>query len=261
MATYNWNPWTVSADRRILADEAEWQKPHDWNREAMFSSKTWVNPIVIVRPDVFEDWDGNIVHNVYGDELWTSNGIHADYCDERFRGKNPFPLDIRDLVHDIFATIDTYPNLDWLITTSEPGRVREMIPVYEWHACHTGDCPHWNASDCNTLDEQKHRDNVILSAGPIRTQSDADRLVGDTLELYDLCGGVWVTAAPAEQINPWWFDLPDRIVKPGSLPIEYMPVPRISGLHLTGGIPEHGDNLAAQCESAGVKVLDLREEN
>lgn len=238
---YEWNPWD---DRRILADEAEWQKPHMLNGVCaeMDCRKT-----LIVGPDVFDHWNGVIrraskILNTNWEPA-TNSDIHNDEL-----------LNLCSIVKRLFLIIDDCQNLDFVLTTSEPGRVRTKS---EWPPV---------ANQANPT----YRQNVIISV-PIRTQADADRLVPELLKLRDLCGGLGVMAEPVEKIDlsklwvpygdPWDYDhefhrldvlTGFKAHKGGGHTDERR---KISHLLITGGIPEHCDSLAAQCESAGCKVL------
>lgn len=218
--TYHWHPWTADGDRRILADESEWQKPVTWNREA---ERTGERGLVIVGSDVFDESPLPIQVMSEYDRSWIS-------------------IDTGLAIRDVFELIDDCHYLDWMITTSEPGRVTKSMK---------GDL-----RGVEAVRNFRNRSNLILSTGPIRTQADADRLVPELLKLRDLCGGCWITASPNNEINMdrWWMNQgPEWLFD-----ADGMGYPPIGGLILTGGIPEHCDSLAAQCRAAGVVVVGVR---
>lgn len=83
----------------------------------------------------------------------------------------------------LFSVIDNCPWLDFLLLTKRPQNIRKMWPDYSYHACITGDCPHWNASDCDQ--NTKYRENVWLLTS-VSNQRTADELIPELLGCRDL---------------------------------------------------------------------------
>lgn len=208
--------------------------------------------------------------NRQGERLQRVQSVFPSMCD-------PFE-DRPELVpwrEEMFAAIDRLPWVRLLLLTKRPENILRMTPLYEWHACNTGDCPHWLQSDCNTENERKHRDNAWLGT-TVEDQANADRRIPELLKCRDLSPVLFISAEPL--LGPVDISYPDSLFPKGprmccdgrecgcrGMPVDPWPWlwPKGSGIDwvITGG--ESGPNarpsnpawfksLRRQCEDAGV---------
>lgn len=212
-----WGP----AGTRVLTSETTWSQPLKWDKWARdgvcprckgkggvkvdgdslpcrrCSGKGNIGPyrarvFCASLADVFENWPGTIL-NSHGDRVSTTEYSRKFFVGQQAGHDRYATLD--DVRAHLFRLIDATPHLDWLLLTKRPENIRRMTPPYEWHACETGDCPHWAASDCNTLDQRKCRENVWLGTS-ISDQCSADRQIPELLQCRDLSPVLFVSAEP-----------------------------------------------------------------
>lgn len=110
-------------------------------------------------------------------------------------------LTIDDLRREAFACIDSTPWLDWLLLTKRPENVSAMTPDYSYHACVSGDCPHWSRSECDK--NTKFRDNVWLGTS-ISLQEHADDQIPDLLKCRELAQVLFLSLEPLlDRLELW----------------------------------------------------------
>jgi protein gp37 len=108
-------PWRADGDRRIVADEAEWAKWIEIDRQAKASGQ---RQRVMVTCEVFEEWAG---------DLHLTNG---DIAGIEVAGGGTMKAKMDDARGRLFKLIDQTPNLDWLICTEKPQNIERMMPTY-----------------------------------------------------------------------------------------------------------------------------------
>lgn len=168
---------------RVVAAESAWREPLKWDRHA-HDHQAWHSTYATVdapRPrvfcaslaDVFEDWDGPIMHHAGGRmincpecgwEPFMGNG-GEDGCANNW-------LTLTDVRRRLFALIDATPNLDWLLLTKRPENVRRMWPQ--------------ELDDKGFTTVKRHRPNVWIGASA-SDQPTLDTAVGELSVLDDLC--------------------------------------------------------------------------
>lgn len=149
--------------------------------------------------------------------------------------------------HRLWDLIETTTDLDWLLLTKRPENLEGMLP---WTSAHGGEY------------RERHWDNVWLGVSA-EDQPAADSRIPLLLQtpakvrflsMEPLLGPVDLKSYLK---MPW---MPDRIVKPHSVPVEYMPVVGVDWCILGG---ESGPNarscnvdwirdIVKQCKDAGV---------
>lgn len=144
---------------RVLASAKSWAQVRKWHDEAG-TVRPRIFPSVC---DPFEEWSGE-VHDHTGCAHYTKDIAPFDFVtNEQIRGCDSdgyHYTKLDDVRRALFELIDQTPNLDWTLLTKRPQNIRKLIPNLSHHACDTGDCPHWNASDCDT--NRQYRENVWL---------------------------------------------------------------------------------------------------
>lgn len=138
----------------------------------------------------------------------------------------------------LFSVIDNCPWLDFLLLTKRPQNVRKMWPDYSYHACITGDCPHWNAADCDQ--NTKYRDNVWLLAS-VSDQRTADELIPELMECRDLVPVLGLSMEPL--LGP---------VDLRGAAIDWVIVGGESGPNARPMHPDWARSIRDQCQAAGV---------
>lgn len=138
----------------------------------------------------------------------------------------------------LFSVIDNCPWLDFLLLTKRPKNIRKMWPDYSYHACITGDCPHWNASDCDQ--NTKYRENVWLLTS-VSNQRTADELIPELLGCRDLVPVLGLSMEPL--LGP---------VDLRGAAIDWVIVDGESGPNARPMHPDWARAIRDQCQAAGV---------
>lgn len=163
---------------------------------------------IVHRPRVFvgsmmdwaEDWQGPMV-NSQGNRLLTDDigswfdGIGpAQKMDDESSVGTIRPLTMNDVRARLFRLIDACQNLDFLMLTKRPKRIREY-----WYECDTG------RTTVDDAREQSRRSNVWLLTS-IANQDDAERNIPELLNARDLSPVLGVSAEPLigpVDLVPW----------------------------------------------------------
>ena len=157
---------------RVVAAESSWREPLKWDRAAAAAGERH-RVFCASLADVFEDWQGPLLAADGGILHWDGDTS----VDSGWKTRTEFdPLAAVFLRHvrgRLFRLIDDTPNLDWLLLTKRPENIAKMTPVYSYHACETGDCPHDTVRECDTVAERQFRDNVWLGVS-VENQVAAD---------------------------------------------------------------------------------------
>lgn len=207
------NPGTLGVwgleGTRVMAVEKTFEAPLKWNHQqqvaldcyerwATAGFGPWEHPIpednrprVFVNSlcDVFEDWAGPISDH-HGRQLFTINGEEA-FTEAEYPECRELTMD--DLRRRLFSIIDQCPHLDFLILTKRPENIRKMWPDYSYHACVSGDCPHWNKDECDP--HTGYRENVWLLTSVSNLQT-ANLMIPHLLKCRDLVPVLGVSLEP-----------------------------------------------------------------
>lgn len=180
---------------RVVASEAKWREVVKWARQAL---KDGIRRKVFCASmaDVFEDWKGTLTN---------SDGTQAvkvtDFGIE--------PAGLGSARASLATTIQATDVLDWLLLTKRPENAAEML-----------------ASMFRTYDSARWPQNIWLGT-TVENQEQADRRI--PILLNTPAPLRWLSMEPllgpvdlSDYLKASW--MPDRIVKPGSVPVEYMPV-------------------------------------
>lgn len=180
---------------RVVASESMWREPVKWDRDAAKDGERY-RVFCASMADVFEDWDGECLDHT-GAAHYTRDGNPNEMVrNEQMRGSDSdgyHYTKLPDVRARLFNLIDATPNLDWQLLTKRPENIPAMVPDYSYHACVTGDCPHWLQSECDP--KTKFRDNVWLGTS-IACQDDADRNVPLLLKCRDLAPVLFLSCEP-----------------------------------------------------------------
>ncbi len=256
---YNKAAWGPHGTRVKTSDEY-WRQPLKWNKQA---ERDGLRRRVFCASlaDVFEDWNGWIVDH---------HGVRLHRCCQCFRQwasderNDPIKrarwlcecgevqgehtrLTMHELRRDLFGLIDQTPWLDWLLLTKRPENVRLMMA-------------NWLKSRCgpeSPMGAMLPVQNLWLGTS-IATQEDADRNIPELLKCGDLARVLFVSAEPLmEQVDLRNYmkhpAMPDHIVKPYSVPVEYIPVVGIDWLIIGG---ESGPRARSFNPAWAVKIID-----
>lgn len=259
---------------RVRTSDANWKKPHKWNREAM---ATGVRRRVFCSSlaDVFEDWKGPIVEHS-GQMLTVSDqepGRHCPMVEGGLSSMEPWqrrdyekggyrPTTMSDLRGDLFRLIDKTPWLDWQLLTKRPANIPEFWPArsdFEYIP---------EAGSLNEFNEY-HRDNVWIGTS-VSEQGTADENIPLLLHSARLARVLFVSAEPL--LGP--IDLrvlqhqgiyevnaltgTHGVTRPlqGAGPaINWVIIGGESGADARKCMVEWGNSLQAQCQDAGVAVF------
>ena len=148
---------------RVVASEAKWKEPVDWNKEAEGASE---RPRVFCASiaDVFEDWRGTmrtgVGETLYRVDLdrwpgsggaitWEPNPLIKIGLDRRM-------LTMDDVRARLFDWIRATPNLDWLLLTKRPENMLRMVPD-DWQKAWPSNV--WAGT---TVENQEYADKRIV---------------------------------------------------------------------------------------------------
>jgi len=188
-------PWEI-VDNKCIRDESEWERIRSidsYNRMPRIDrnksiSESFARPLVNVVTDVFQNWRDIIVDSVRGQQLnicRTHNQIftHVNICPKWENCKwNSNILTISDLLRDLFALIDSCPNLDFLIETEDLSK--ELFPYKD--ICKVRVRSDWK--------------NLHLSTF-VNSQQQSDEIIPKLLELKSLVGKIGVNWNPVGGID------------------------------------------------------------
>lgn len=237
---YEFSPFTIDGDRRIVASEATWRIFATINNTAKHLGE---RTRVAVTVDVFEDWRGPMV---------ASNGIPVSKIDVRpwtFRVRDDEPMVyMRDVRARLFELIAATPSLDWLMLTKRPENLKDMLPTI-WQT----DAMPPNVWLGTSIENQQAADERIphLLSVPAAVRG----LVMEPREVVDLRPKAPNTYSILEFYNTGNFDITkmrpanDRVLNC---------FPKINHVIIRGGTepmhPDHVRSIVRQCEAAGVPV-------
>lgn len=181
---------------RVRASDAMWREPLKWNREAAQAGERR-RVFCASLADVFEDWRGPVLDHKGGTILKCESCINPDgtfayesvakyepsklMC-EHGCGEKSEAVTLDDLRRDLFALIDSTPNLDWLLLTKRPENAQRM-----WRVDGNGKDP--------GADDYLRRENVWLGTS-ISDQETADAFVPRLLQCRELCPVLFLSAEP-----------------------------------------------------------------
>ena len=191
-------PWEIVDGKCVVADEAEWRKLEDLcfsftsgvSIEDMAEDIHQNRPVVKITKDIFGDVEGPVYASnskvlnggPNGDGTWNrDNWWHCDHADSP-------RIQTCDVVRRCLQTIDSTPNIDYLIVTQRPELVRE-----KWDKRRV-------KMSASKWDNGLKRINVILTV-PVETQDDIEQLVPELLKCHDLCKGLAVICNPKEELD------------------------------------------------------------
>lgn len=199
---------------RVVAAESMWRQPSKWNKNATERQRVFCSSLA----DVFEDWRGYMVDSkgriLYRNRMEDTNGW--------FSGREPdvdeHHVTMSDVRERLFNVIDTTPNLDWLLLTKRPENIQRFWPVARTYIP-------------EMLKHGQSRENVWLGT-TVENQEYADKRIPELLRCHNLAPVLFLSVepmlGPVDLSNylrqPW---MPTKIVKPHSVPVEYMDVPTI----------------------------------
>lgn len=130
---------------RVLASEAMWKEPLNWEAAAAKPKVCCTDPecdlcegtglVIEKRPrvfcaslaDVFEDWGGPVV-NSKGEQLFWQHCTDT-WIDGPNTSGTETPVTLTDVRSRLFRLIDSTPSLDWLLLTKRPDNIPHMWPV------------------------------------------------------------------------------------------------------------------------------------
>lgn len=236
---YEFSPFTIDGDRRIVASEDEWR------RVRAFARKNGAARIR-VPVDVFEPWTGPMV-DVAGWHLWANENNELEV--QLMPGRTDFlfyqhkykPLRMSDVRRRTFGLIDDFPNVTWMLETERPENVAAMWPSADIFEGQTGDDKpvFWpNLWLYARADSQAEADSRIPHL--LQCPAAVRGLVMEPREDVELCNvSGWKDKAY------WW----GRTIMGGD---------GINHVIIRGGAePMHPDwvrSIIRQCEAAGVPV-------
>jgi protein gp37 len=226
---------------RVKTSEANWRKPVKWNREAEAASERR-RVFCASLADVFEDWDGPILHSSGEREPRTLAVKESEV--------EWYTIDL--LRRDLFKLIDATPWLDWLLLTKRPENIRRMWPIkYDQSEA---------KAICSTPEGYAHpyyRGNVWLLTS-IATQADAYKNVPELLKCRELVPVLGLSAEPllgALNIKQFFFRCTGCGSEPcecNGLTIDWIIVGGESGPHARPMHPDWAHSIRDQCSAAGV---------
>lgn len=267
---YEFSPWRVEGDKRIVAAEEEWAKVLEWSHRRFCLTCGWVRnavdsdgeycpacnlniddkPCVVHVPiDFAEEWgeylcfeDGSAVR------IFTPRGTEGgiEFFDEYKHAQ------IGDIRAELFRLIDETPNLRWMLWTETPGRVKAV--VYD----------HWTYKVPGHITQNegdgrrwKKRPNVYLGT-TIRTQAEADQRIPELLKLRDLVPVLYVIVEPEEAMHIHPLIVKDEFGNCGNQVVGDFEAPAIDWIIIRAAPNkatniEHIRSIVQQCQAAGVK--------
>ncbi|MBR9800577.1 DUF5131 family protein [bacterium] len=253
---HTFNPWRgcskVSAGTRIVASEAQWKKPLQWNEQAK-KAGTRARVFCASLADVFEDWNGPI-RNAKGESLATFGGGYRP----ALTGDDFCLLTMNDVRRRLFSLIDETPWLDWILVTKRPENIRKFWTARDCDTCGgfgvvqtwcgnvatslqqtADDCP-----ECSVID-MEFRPNVWLLTS-VENQEQADKRIPELLKCRDLSPVLGLSCEPLlgpvdlfGKFEHEW--LLDWIIAGGE-----------SGPNARPMHPDWARSLRDQCQAAGV---------
>lgn len=234
---------------RIVAAEAQWKKPLQWNAE---DEKTGNRARVFCASlaDVFEDWNGPI-RNAKGESLATFGGGYRP----ALTGDDFCLLTMNDVRRRLFALIDETPWLDWLIVTKRPENIRKFW-VCKGDTDGDGGCGACHLGQC------QYRKNVWLMTS-VENQEQADKRIPELLNCRQLSPVLGLSCEPllgrlnmADYFGTHYVDPEDGYSECGDLPynhgIDWVIAGGESGTNARPMHPDWARSLRDQCQDAGV---------
>lgn len=135
--------------------------------------------------DVFETWDGPMVHPSGQQLFWPHNAWQEKrrwVLDEDCAGGEP-PVTMQQVRERLFELIDATPNLDWLLVTKRPENINRFTPARNLGPRDDDD------TTGNEPDWPFWRDNVWHLAS-VEDQPTADARIPELLKVRSACLGL-----------------------------------------------------------------------
>lgn len=219
---------------RVLAPENYWAQLKRWNaaaEKAGENQRVFVNSLA----DTFEDFDGYLT-GIDGKPRWQLQNSTFTEDPQQWE-----PATLNQARVRLYREIDDCNWLDFLLLTKRPERVLEGVIPYSYHACESGDCPHFDAKDCNDFEQVRYRDNVWYGTS-VSNQKTAEEMIPKLLKLRRLTPVLFLSMGPLLRpvdLSKWIKEL-DWIIVEGE-----------SGGHSRPMHPEWVRGIRDQCVSAG----------
>lgn len=209
---------------RVARVPSYWRKAYEWDREAAASGKKHLVFCASIA-DVFEQWDGPIVDHK-GLKGWVSlqdgSRLFSPLPDEAFVPSLIWrPLTMDDLRLDLLKTIMETPHLTWLMVTK---RIEHVVSTLS-RCCSLNVHSEVATSLCLWCNGYPPVNVWMLTS--VEDQATAEARIPHLLKIPALVRGVsYEPAIGPVDFRDWlripW--MPRHIVKPGSVPVEYMEV-------------------------------------
>ena len=177
--------WGPKGTRRVTSP-ANWKKPLAWNRKAK-ELGVRLKVFCASLADVFEDWGGPIVD--------VDGNIPSIPCPS---GHGIRDLTMADLRKQLFALIDSTPNLDWLLLTKRPENIKRMWPnegpMFTGGFWNPQTERYYNPAYGPPLDMGFRRNVWLLTS--VSDQASADKQIPELLKCRDLSTVLGLSVEP-----------------------------------------------------------------
>lgn len=235
---------------RVVASEAMWRKPLDWNAAAKIAG-TRPRVFCASLADVFEEWQGGVKdaqgRSLHDAKAWGQSGEWIGVANMLI-GKSLIRLD--DVRARLFRLIDATPNLDWLLLTKRPENVRRMWPAYQNDGNGTRD---YSPRVDGVMHGGLRMDNVWLGTS-VANQEDASRNIPELLNCRDLAAKVFLSVEPL--IGPAmltnWMDEAGVFHHSQGVDVDWVIVGGESGHHARPCNVDWIRSIVRQCKEVGV---------
>lgn len=254
---YEFRPFTIDGDRRVVADERVWEAIRKLGRAGRTGR-------VRAPVDVFEPWDGPMV-DAKDNDLFDCCQCHhrwsADMTDydptkrdsrticQRCKSPGPNQMTMADVRRDLFALIDEFPNLTLMLETSHPENVVGMMPPTLTCQPAYGTCKRLKGHTGGHSQQPEPRPNLWLYAR-CDTHREADTRILHLLNVPAAVRGLVMEPREAVDLAKWFWAM-DGDRRHGRLN-------QINHVIIRGGAeslhPGNVRSIVRQCETAGVPV-------
>jgi protein gp37 len=246
LSHYQFSPWTVDGDRRIVASADQWAEVVKLNEQAGVSGE---RQRIEVTVDVFEDWDGALEFSggssayICGECGWWKT--IADAC---CSSVDHVSLVMQDVIGRLFKLIDATPNLNWLLTTKRPERVGGLVP-YHWVMPNLSKIPEDVKKEIG-WPQTGFPENVWLGVR-VSTQAEADERIPHLLKVPAAVRFVRCTPREAISLSPYR-NAEGNVVVTQGIDCDLVIVSGESGPDSRPMHPDWVRSLRDQCTGAGV---------
>jgi protein gp37 len=251
---------------RVIAAESYWREPLKWNRQAANGVCVDCGTPCIQRADAFDCECGQI--GAIGKT--TRPRVFCASLADVFEGPDTMPAESVAIVESarrrLFGLIALTPNLDWLLLTKRP----ENAAAYLSDAKRSGHV-RMSAIGAN-IDNPEPTPRTdwplpnLWIGTSVENQAAADARIPELLKVpavvrFLSCEPLLGPVDLRDFLKAEW--MPDRIVRPGSVPVEYVDVRGVDWV-IVGGESGHGArpmhpdwarSIRDQCNAAGVPFL------